>query len=451
MEKCESKWENHKNLWENKRKQLSGLLRHQGEKGELPFDPRILENPEDVFIPIGGKFVVAAGMTFEYSRTDRLNKKRKNIFKVTSVDNKEGVAYIEWIDEDLLRKSIELSDISKYSEQFVEVSLTDDAINRIKITSRTWGYSILNELPDKDFFYENLEELKLDDLSYALFRLKDNGSLLISRLSDARDTEKELDLIWPDANDKNLKKELAEMTLAGMRSNGGYSRNDDQLMRIFFGFDWRGVVTEYGQRAIESEVRAELVETWTNIKDDMIELSADPEAQLKNFDSNRSLIRGYFKSATGDMGDNTLEIEKWVDSYFYQTLKPELVEKAQQFRAEQRRIELEEAKNHPDYKEVPDNISEAFSRMGITIRYNNEERLSGNTNRREPVTLEPYSKLLIFDENGKNGKLFDASRTLKSRFDSRWIAGIGGSWGGDKLWWHVPSSTDLQELYEIIA
>lgn len=457
LEEHEGKWEAHKQLWQNKHKQLSGLLKHRGEKGELPFDSAILEKPDEVFIPIGGKFIIAAGMTFEYTQKNNWNPDQttKILFKVTSVDSAGDKAHIEWLDGRARSEGVKnLSGISKSPELYNPVSLTPDEIDRIKLMSKSWSYTELNELPDKSFFYDNLEELKLS-YGKALFRVKDTGSLVISSLGDIKDSGNGLDLIWPDANDGNLKKELAELVLMEMRRNNGripYSY-DHSLMSLFFGSEWRKTVTGYGKRATEAEVRAVLAETWAESKDEFIVLSSDPEQQLKNFDYTDNKITDRFDDAVRDMGDNGSEIEGWIDAYMYQVLKPELEKKAQEYRAEKLRIEMEELKERSDYREVPPEIAEAFGRVGITLKYNYKSFTTPKAKRGRRwyggETFPTLSRLWIQDENGKNGKLYYSKDTLKSRFGAKFTQDPHPDFEG--AWWHVPASTDLQDLYEIIA
>ena len=450
LNEFEGKWESHKQIWLQKQKQTYGYLKARGDKGELPFDAALLEDPEGTTILGAGQYLLAPGMTFEQDRGGN----EKALFRVKSVDNESGTAEVEWIrgyrysSRISSGNTVSINNANKYINTIKQVSLSPDEVELLRLLDIRWSYPKLTEWPSKELFYDNLEKVDLES-SRAVFRTKTDGSLLTAPLRDVQKQETGLELVWPDANDGNLKKELSEHYLWLNRQGKTNTWQWHDIMTPFFGSRWESEVASYGKKATQAEVTAVIAEMWPEFLQSQGIVLADPltaRRKMSHVGADELL------NAVKDMGDNQKEIEDWVEGFI--DLQIEDVEKrAQQYEAEQKRIEQEELRKRPDYREVPEEIAAAFEKMGITLKYNYK---TFTTPRRKKGnrwyggdTYQALSRLWIYDENAKGGKLYSSRAKLKSSFGAKYAADPHPDFPGS--WWHVPASTDLQTLYEVIS
>jgi len=68
---------------------------------------------------------------------------------------------------------------------------------------------------------------------------------------------------------------------------------------------------------------------------------------------------------------------------------------------------------------------------------------------RRGAVLEPFARWFFQDRNGKSGVLYRTKDILKARYGAQFFLDAGEAFEG--AWWHVPSSTDLKAIYELIA
>jgi hypothetical protein len=126
-----------------------------------------------------------------------------------------------------------------------------------------------------------------------------------------------------------------------------------------------------------------------------------------------------------------------------------LREKVRQIEKEEERAKLEAVKDHPDYKEIPERIQEAFRQMGITVKTNMTQAVLSGGRRFRDTTVEPFSRWFFQDEHGKGGVLFRVKDILKSRYGAKFFSSYSGDFQG--AWWHVDSKEDLEDIYELMA
>jgi hypothetical protein len=117
--------------------------------------------------------------------------------------------------------------------------------------------------------------------------------------------------------------------------------------------------------------------------------------------------------------------------------------------AEKERAANESLKSDPRFKEVPKEVAEAFIKIGITVKTNTTSMALPGFKGRRGTVLEPFARWFIQDANGKGGVLFRIKDILKARYGAQFFSDAGEAFKG--AWWHVPSSTDLKAIYELLS
>ena len=335
-----------------------------------------------------------------------------------------------------------VSEMAKYASSYRPVSITDEELQLRKLTAAPLAYEDLTSV-DKTLFFNNLDKVRVKDYYPARY---DQG-LLIMMDGGYNGAKREgfPNLVWPDLEDENLKKEIAKYFLTDIRKGRATSYSEGLIAQVFLGSEWRTEISAYGNRATEADIRTAISEFWPGYAEEKGFAIADDEQAYYKMPGKGIMQLNILKAMHGK-GDNIKEVEEWVNSFVEETMLS-MMQKRDQAAAERERKEQDEIRNHVLYKEVPKNIADSFSKIGITLKYNNTD-IHG-TRRREEVHLKSFQCLLIHDKHAKNGKLCEAKDTLKTRYKANWISGVGGDFGGE-LWWHVPASTPLTTLYDII-
>ena len=116
-------------------------------------------------------------------------------------------------------------------------------------------------------------------------------------------------------------------------------------------------------------------------------------------------------------------------------------------KAEDAKKELEALKNNPDFKEVPQAVADAFAKIGITVRVN-MGNISLRVSKYKSESFKPFSRWFFQDKAGKYGKLYNAKEVLKARYGAKYFKDEGDFRGS---WWHIPSTTDLSKVFDIVS
>jgi hypothetical protein len=153
-------------------------------------------------------------------------------------------------------------------------------------------------------------------------------------------------------------------------------------------------------------------------------------------------------SRTQDLGDNISEIGNIVHQYTLD-LRTSLERAIQVKKEEKERSAQEALKADPRFKDVPQEAREAFAKLGITVKTNMTGMALPGFKGRRGAVLEPFARWFFQDRNGKSGVLYRTKDILKARYGAQFFSDAGEAFEG--AWWHVPSSTDLKAIYELIA
>lgn len=111
------------------------------------------------------------------------------------------------------------------------------------------------------------------------------------------------------------------------------------------------------------------------------------------------------------------------------------------------RIERERLRADPRFKEVPAELAQKFREIGVEVSVNVREAHFAGFRGRRGSSYEPFARWFLQDATF-GGPLYRMKEMLKSRYDAQFTK----TWtehGG--AWWHIPSSTDLEELYNFLA
>ena len=128
--------------------------------------------------------------------------------------------------------------------------------------------------------------------------------------------------------------------------------------------------------------------------------------------------------------------------------RSELAALGQERRREEEKRALEALKSHPDYKEIPADVVEKFERLGLKIRINAAD-ISLKYRNYRAQSFAAFSRYFINDRAGIGGPLNKVKDILKARYDAKFTKGWSEYPG--MAWWHMPTTVDLNEIYNLIA
>ena len=437
-------------------KQTSGLLKQKAKKGQLPFDEALIDKPESACVTLSGK-VIAVGDCYEY-RADYA----AGIIKITDVDSVRRAFKYEDITGSISSSGnlerapgsdwgwLLASSLAKLeSKGLKKVSYSEKELNLKKALSEEHDYdSLITGKIDKETFLDHRQEINWHKYSQYVIRGQNGRINIIDGLSEGDTTAM---IVYPETGNEDFKKGVCESYLAEKRGGGGNEYYLRDIMKGLFGERFDEIALGYGSKATNAEVLEVCAKVWNEyVKerylsiDGLISALAAGKTRLlsvlQNFSSN-------LVTQTQKLGDNSDEIGDIAHQHYLglqASLENEIYEKM----AEQDKAAQENLKSDPRYKEVPQEIAEAFLKMGITVKINlTSMALPGFKGRRGAV-LEPFAKWFLQDRNGKNGVLFRTKEILKARYGAQFFSDAGDVFEG--AWWHVPSSIDLKAIYELL-
>lgn len=430
---------------EAKTKQLRGVLNLKAKKGELPFDAKLIDHPEDMVATLDGR-VLVVGETYDDTGHPT------NIYKITKVFNNPKAVQVEAVIGNIY--SLKLAYIEGTYDRvvllshwnfksLVKCSYSEKELALKKLLSERMEYPDLIKI-DKAAVLENLDKIKL--VGDALVRTPEGYKFEYA--SSIKDCST---IVYPEPDNIDFRKALAETYFSNLRERGYTSGSVEAVMTRVFGSDWENVAAEYGKTATEMEIRSFYGDYIQNHLDQNLENGAnetDPRKALKLL-LNHYSFKGQMQGAANKaLGDNATFIGKILFGCLSAQVD-DLKQKVQQIEKEEKEAELKAIKEHPDYKEVPDRIKEAFGQMGITVKTNITQAVLPGRGRRGDTSVEPFSKWFLQDKHGKAGVLFRVKDILKARYNAKFFSSYSGDFQG--AWWHVESKEDLEDIYDLMS
>jgi polyhydroxyalkanoate synthesis regulator phasin len=434
-------------------KQTAGLLKQKAKKGQLPFDETLIDKPESACVTLAGK-VVAVGDCYEYK-----SDYEHGIIKISEVDPVHRAFKYEDITGRI--GSMDLGRVpgnwgwylagslaKLEAKGLKKVSYSEKELNLKKALSEPHDYnSLIDGRIDKETFLDHRQEINWDQHSIYVVRNQD-GAI---NIADGYSTEGlAAAIVYPEPNNEGFRKAVCEAYLA-VKREGGSGYYISGIMGLLFGNNYNEVALGYGKTATEVEVREYCAKRWATFLEEKGGFDAIVGSVLDGSTTMTNLkyrLPDVIGAGTIELGDNAEQIRQIAHQYV-DGVVAELESAVTAKKADKERAAQEALKSDPRYKEVPQEVIEAFAKIGITVKTNiTSMALPGFKGRRGTV-LEPFAKWFFQDRNGKSGVLFRTKDILKARYGAQFFSDAGEAFKG--AWWHMPSSTDLKVIYELIA
>ena len=411
---------------ENNKKMAVGLLRQAERDGRLPFKAELIDNPGNAVVSTRGDlFCVGDYLEFE----------KEGVWKVTATDSQNRTIKLLPLTVRSTEKRLEVHKLPK----FTKVSYSESELALKKLLTQAWEYGeVRNSGIDKETFLAHRDELKISANSGAVYLY--NGRW-IARFDPYDDIPEGAAYAWPEPENEDFRKSVCTQFLARQRETPYFPVS---LMKKLFGPDFAAIAAEYGRKGTDTEILEEINKAWEEMK-----LQAGAQDTSQEFDlcvSEYSLLPRLTAPAKKRF-DNAQNIER-IARDFIAGIRVSLSVKLAEEKAEAERVAQEKLKSDPRYKTIPAELLDQFKELGITVRANTQECYLPGFRGRRGVTHEPFSRWFLQDSKAKMGVLYRMKDILKSRygasFTSEWSEHSGA-------WWHVASSVDLKELYQLLA
>lgn len=432
-------------------KQTSGLLKQKAKKGQLPFDESLIDRPENACVTLSGK-VVAIGDCYEY-KDDYEN----GIIKITAVDPVKRSFKFEDVAGRLGMNNLErapdnwgwflASCLAKMEEKGLKkVSYSEKELNLKKALSEQHNYtSLIKAEIDKETFLEYCQEIKWEE--YGLYVIRGQGGKIdIIEGNSLGFKEKISAIVYPEQTNEDFRKAVCEAYLLKRREDSNTYKHE-YLMESLYGSRYAEIAMEYGAKATDAQVLEECAKIWNEFLKKAESENASSAREIVRI-AQRDELRRDLNNGALVLGDNKDEILSVVNEY-WNSHHEALLQKMAAEQEQEEQNKLETLKNDPRYKEIPKEVSEAFLKVGITVKTNlTSMALPGFKGRRGAV-IGPFAKWFFQDKKGKNGVIFRTKDILKARYGAQFFFDAGEAFEG--AWWHVSSSVDLKAIYELIS
>ena len=429
--------------YEKKIKEKEELLRIK--KGalkkakDLPFDISVLDDPNSAIITQNG-FSWQKGKLYQFEKNEQTV-----ILKVEEVQQKK--AKIEILvgrntGETTWLTALELNKIKGVAP----CTLSEDEINLKRIIAEGVEYGVLAKKLSKEAFHENLAELKVKG---DFFVIREDGTIDSIYDTSGRNAKKE-NIVYPDSTDEALKSKVFKEYLRRMREGVGRSDYMDAMRNVYGNVDVGRMAAEYGEKMPVSEIREAVAKRYAEIYKDQIE-DDYYDSKLSSLTELQSRLRQGLENLLVDQiidkADNTEEMKDIAIQYKQAKLVEvnaevdELEEAEEAKRRALERAETDKLKNHPDFKEVPEKMEKAFAEIGIKVVCNHSAINNYGS-------FEPFSRWCLYDKKAMPNTLFKKKGILKSQYSAKFLKGkINGMGDDSRAWWHIPSSIDLDDLF----
>lgn len=422
-------------------------LKAQADKEGVPFDKALLDNPEKAIVTPKGQ-IIALGDMYEATNVVKTRSSYesgtfKAIVKVTSfTDDRKGLEFEILIGSLTKYRSETSYSINDFFETLrpVKVSYSEDEIRLKAMLTKDHGYSeLVDGTISKEVFQKHYDEIKWKGYGNSWLLLSPEGEYNFNSYIPTG-----YKVAYPDMESEAFKKAVMTVYLVMKRNGQAYSATT--VMKQLFGTGFDQLAMQYGAMATQTDVVKFISEQWDKL---LVGKYSKTERQLAeeyshyspDYDLRASTVR------VTELGDNTNEINAWATDA-RNAISERLNGIRQELKREAEIAKNEELKNDPRYKEVPEQIQRAFDQMGITVKTNMADMaIPGFKGRSTPA--DAFSRWFFQDKDGKNGKLYKVKEIIKARYGAQFFQDAGGDFNG--AWWHVPVTTDLTELYKLMA
>lgn len=411
---------------ENNKKMAAGLLRQAERDGRLPFKAELIDNPGNAVVSTKGDLFCVG---------DYLDFEKEGIWKVTATDSQNRTVKLLPLTVRSTEKRLEVHKLPK----FTKVSYSESELALKKLLTQAWEYGeVRNSGIDKETFLAHRGELKISANSGAVYLY--NGRW-IARFDLYDDIPEGAAYAWPEPENEDFRKSVCTQFLARQRETP-YS--PVSLMKKLFGHDFAAIAAEYGRKGTDTEILEEINKAWEEMK---LQAGAQDTSQEFGLCVSEYSLLPRLTAPAKKRFDNAQNIER-IARDFIAGIRVSLSVKLAEEKAEAERVAQEKLKSDPRYKAVPAELMGQFKELGITVRANTQECYLPGFRGRRGATHEPFSRWFLQDSKAKMGPLFRMKDILKARygasFTDRWDEFSGA-------WWHVASSVDLKELYQLLA
>lgn len=423
---------------ESQRNMITGMLKQAAKKGELPFDERLIGKPEDCLVTLNGN-IYAAGDCIEFPEVKGYSSDPQGLYRIERLERKENLLVLEGVLEGDIRR-LKVGTAERLGKKVIY------AASELALKKLQGGRLEYSDLPTsgvtRQQFEDNIDSLSLKMAYGAIMRTQPGDYTFISH---KRDIAEGMQFVWPEPQNEEFRKRVLLMWLEKARS-GSYFNDMDNLARSLFGENYKELAAEYGHKATPAEIAQIISDVWDNCWQRALETYEGSLYRIVDTWSSlrRQMEEAVTDKARGDGFDNGMDFRSALKP-FLDAKKEEVSRLALDQAEEEKRRAEEKLRANPDYREIPEEMKRKFKEQDFELYYNQEPtRLRVRGGLKE---FSPFSRLFIKDNAGYNGPLTQAKEKLKERFGASFTKDWREHFGA---WWHVPATTDLQQLYDII-
>lgn len=444
-------WEKKKAEMESQRKQAASFLRGMATKQTLPFDSSLIDEPLNTLVTTS-RLVVKVGGTYR-------------------IPGRSGSVVVQVDSLDIGTRMVRLSAVVGYfyAQEYkaddalakaVEVVMSAEEVEVMKALDGEHRYSGLAKL-GRAFVEKYRDELKI---SGEVLARDDAGTLRMVYGSGGMSR-----LAFPDPEDQGLKAEMVELYAAiesgqSVTASGKpvtiASYNFSSVAAAIYGGDWKTILGESLKRASAADITARASAIITGMA------ASEPQGTVAELGTLAAAFRpGYKGFSQKDLYKPALEaLTAWMRENDYvnmadmsralgvavEAFGADMAARVTALKAEEARMAAEAVKAHPDFKEVPAELQQAFRGLGIDVFYNTEDVETGGKygGKKWPA----FSMLFLKDTKGKNGRIFAVKEMLKGRFRATFCSDVrkGAAKYGDCTW-VIPAANSPQEVYDLVS
>lgn len=426
LEGLDAVFEREREKLENNKKMTCGILRQAQRDGKLPFSPELIDNPGNGVVSTKGELFCVGDMYEESS--DNI------IFKIIAVDAASRRITIKSLLSDY-EKDVDLAQMPPVTK--VSYSETELALKKV-LSEQLYYHKLPTYGIDKKIFLDHLSEMNIDTWAGAVYIHNGKYVAVFSRYDEIPEGAA---LVWPEPENEEFKKAVCTDYLK--KAKGHFNNPGNTLMKSLFGANYDAVALEYGNKGTDAEILAKINESWElYLEEHFVETT---QAKL-NACSYYGISDALCKKAL-EQYDNTTDITRLCED-FLQGLKTKLQTQIAEEEAEAERLEMEKLRSNPNFKEIPQSLQEKFNKLGITVKTNTKDCHLPGFKGRNGLDYDAFERWFMQDKNGKMGSLYKMREILKSRYR----ASFTDKWSEfEGAWWHIPATTDLNDVYELLA
>lgn len=427
---------------EKQQKQARGMMEAAERAGNLPFDKALIENP-DCCVHVNGT-VFAKGKYVEIpSKSFRSDK--RSVCRVLSVDVVRKTVVMEYVAGSRPDHDMQIDGETQHPVNWFKgaanVSYTEDDIALLKAIGEPLRYSEIAEKLTKEQFEKIKSQIRLYG-SPSVYR-DEEGKMYLSDYGSSVDN-----LVYPDLKSEAFAREVVKVWIESQKDR------DRSVGEKILGVDLYGKAwAEFAPKGSAAEISAEIGRRWsedTNVKryatdnpEQFLEYYLDYASQdvLKsvlrlwpNTEDVKRIFDAFLNGMKADLEARAAEEKARRERFEEERRKQEEAARIERekMEEEERRKKLAELQADPNFRELPKEIVDRLTKIGITIQLNTTSYRS----RGMKGAGGPFQRVFLQDRNGKGGALFRTKDTylkpiLGATFDSNWYESSGA-------WWNMP-------------